>query len=356
MTSLDTDVWERFREAGNAARENTAPPTSIDVSAWNSAAWERRFDESVKRRVEFLTSMTQLTETQAEELVRSKGVPLECEKDIAALVNAYGAAVNPENREHLGTREAPTLDTIASSLPPHVTATRGLSYQYCAMRSGGEGVQAFFSAEHLDPAIISVVRWSNPSSLFVTIEHADAERVVMRSHCGAVTSLAPEEAALWMYSLSEGHRCMTAPTASLAFATGDRWKFVDMEQYCPNSTSLEMRVSSLLRCPNQPTRHLDMDMLLFDHRIGAVVGVVEHAHMGHTRNPYDTTEQDRDKCWKEVASKPTTQTRAAASRFGCCAYRVIDHAALGTVAHLLDGAQPQFLGGIDGLLSHICRA
>lgn len=333
MTSLDTDVWERFREAGNAAREDT-----------------------IQQRAEFIAGLTQLTRSHAECLVRSGDVPLEREKDITTLVSTYGAAINPDNSEHTGIRTAATLDVLAGALPPHMSAVRGLSYQYCALCGGAEGVQAFFTSERLDLSVMSAIRRSNPNAPIVTVEHANAKFVAMSAYGGDAVHAAPELAALWMYSLHEGHRCMTGNVTSEEFTAGVTSRFVNMALYAPEAPSLEMRVSSLLRCPNQPTRHLDMDMLLFDHRIGSVVGVVEHAHMGHTRNPYDTAEQDRDKCWKEVASKPTTQTRAAASRFGCCAYRVIDHAALGTVAHLLDGAQPQFLGGIDGLLSHICRA
>lgn len=332
MTSIDADVWTRFREAG-----------------------ARAYDEEVSRRAEFLSDLTQLSRSDSERLVRSGEIPLHREADITSLVNVYGAAVNPDNSERTGVRTSVTLDAIASALPSHLEAVRGLSYQYCVLCGGTGGVQAFFTSEHLDHAVVAAITRSNPNVPIVTVEHANNSFVVMSAYGGAGAHVSPVHAALWMYSLHEGHPCMTGRTASVELFTGVTTRFVNMALYAPDAPSLDMRVSSLLRCPNQPTRHLDMDMLLFDHRRGAVVGVVEHAHMGHTRNLSHTDEQDQIRCWAEVESKPTTQTRAAALRFGCAAYRVIDHTALGTVAHLLEGAAPQLLGGIDELLAHITR-
>lgn len=332
MTSIEPAVWERFREAG-----------------------VRAYDEEVARRAEFLSDLTQLSRSDSERLVRSGEIPLRREVDITSLVSTYGAAVNPDNSERTGVRTAVTLDAIASALPSHMEAIRGLSYQYCVLCGGAEGVQAFFTSRHLDHAVISAIMRSNPNVPIVTVEHANSSFVVMSAYGGAGAHVPPAHAALWMYSLHEGHPCMTGRTASVELSTEVTTRFVNMALYTPDAPSLDMRVSSLLRCPNQPTRHLDMDMLLFDYRRGAVVGVVEHAHMGHTRNLSHTDEQDQIRCWAEVESKPTTQTRAAALRFGCAAYRVIDHTALGTVAHLLEGAAPQLLGGVDELLAHITR-
>lgn len=323
--------------------------TSLDT-AFNTSAWEELREDAIFARAEFLAGLTQLTRCQAEAVVRNGDVPLGRDSDLTFLVSTYGAAVNPDNGEHTGIRASRTLDALSAALPPHIAPVRGLSYQYCAQCNGRGGVQAFFTADPFERDIEAAVTRSNPDAPVITVLEASRDRVVMRADNGDTAEFTPANAALWMYSLHEGHACMQGRTASLEFATGATTRFVNMEPYRPHSPSLEMRVSSLLRCPNQPTRHLDMDMLLFDRRTASVVGVIEHAHMRHTPRPDESAEQDYQRCMAELASKPTTQTRAAAERFACAAYRIIDHERLGTVVHLLNGTSPRHLGGLGELV------
>lgn len=325
MTSID--VLERFRVAGAEAREKES-----------------------SEYAELLGELTALTTTEARRLIDSGHIPLTHSADVTDVVNRYGAAMNPDNDERTGIRTSTTLDALAEALPSYIVPVRGLSYQYCALCSGRDGVQAFFTATPLDPVIERAVLRCNPAAPVVTVLEASLGRVVMRSNDGVVTEATPTDTALWMYSLHEGHRCMLGPTASLELTLGASIKFVNMKLYHPDSSTLEMRVSSLLRCPNQPTRHLDMDMLLFDRRAGAVVGVIEHAHMRHKVKTGESAEEDYARCLEEIASKPTTQTRSAAGRFGCAAYRIIDHARLGTVVSLLEGDDSTPLDGVTGLV------
>ena len=128
-----------------------------------------------------------------------------------------------------------------------------------------------------------------------------------------------------------------------------------MGLYEPQHSSPEMRMSSLLRCPNQPTRHLDMDMFLYDLSAREVIGVVEHAHMPHRADPQEDAAQSHARCVAEVRSKPTTQTRTAAWRFRCPAYRIIDHAKLGTVVDVLRDRESEPLQGLEGMITHLSQ-
>lgn len=329
--------------------------TSADVTL-DPAVLTRLRDDAVYLRSVFVSDLTQLTRVHAENLIRSGDIPLETATDITELVTRYGAAVNPDSRERTGIREAKTLDALASSLPAHIVAVRGVSYQYCALCSGAEGVQAFFSAQALGSGIEQALMRSNPRAHMVTFEELTAERVVMKAEAhGYVAMMTPYEAALWMYSLHEGHECMRGRTASLEFVSGETPRFVYMKRYVPSYSSPEMRMSSLLRCPNQPTRHLDMDMFLYDRRGHRVIGVVEHAHMNHSDEPCESAAQSHARCVAEVRSKPTTQTLAAARRLQCYAYRIIDHAKLGTVVDLIGDHGDFSIHGLEGMLAHLSQ-
>ena len=321
-------------------------------------------EASILARADQLAKLTQLSYDRAKSLLHHGDIPVDTITDITHLVNTYGAAVNPYNKERSWVRSSASLDALSTALPAHITGVRGLTYQYCDLCNGkvhGSDkmrVQAFFTATPLDTIVENAIRCSFPEAHVVYIEHADCHRVTMRKGAYRET-FTPYKAALWAYSLHESslherHDCMLGRTASEELHNGhETARFVNIESYAPGDPSLDMRVSSLLRCPNQPTRHLDIDMLLFDRRTLSVAGVVEHAHMGHKRNPSDTDAQDRDKCWKEVQSKPTTKTRDVALRFRCTAYRVIDHERLGTVVHRLNAQGDEQLEGIAGLIQNL---
>ena len=316
-------------------------------------------EAGILARADQLAKLTQLSYDRAKSLLHRGDIPVSTITDITHLVNTYGAAVNPHNKERSWARSSASLDALSTALPAHIIGVQGLTYQYCDLCNGkvhGSDkmrMQAFFTATPLDQVVENAIRCSFPEAHVVHIEHADCHTVIMRygEHRKTFT---PHEAALWAYSLHEGHDCMLGRTASEELHNGHKTaRFVNMKSYAPGDPSLNMRVSSLLRCPNQPTRHLDIDMLLFDMRTLSVAGVVEHAHMGHKRDPSDTGAQDRDKCWKEVESKPTTKTRDVALRFRCTAYRVIDHDRLGTVVHRLNAQGDEQLEGIAGLIQNL---
>lgn len=248
------------------------------------AAQSRAADQDRERRDSpeaYLAEWTGLSLLAARDLVRSGAIELPVHRphtfDIGAYLRAYGAG-HPDPatlNERNGTRDCATLDTLDAALGTHgLYMLRDVLYQWCGKC---REVQAFLSATPMPAQIVSQLRAAFPRAPHLWVHSLTPHAVTVSVNGTGNVTMLPKVAAAGLYTLHEYHACVGAGTVSDDPDLMLDGKYVDMTRYQPERYGDDhMRLSSLVRCPLRPTRHLDVDGIVVDAQ-GNILGLLEES-------------------------------------------------------------------------------
>lgn len=188
------------------------------------------------------------------------------------------------NRERGGSRTNPAFDAFREALAsklPHVGASDDIFYNYCAncVRTVS-GVVLLVSSSASE--VNRVVAENFPRITFLAVSDVDPRNVsaslMTGGRTGAPFSVDPFTFADYAYEcLRTDHTCHGGVTHPV-LETG-RLDRVNMDMFHRSNfrTSHHMNVSALLRCPNEPFRTLDFDLILVDSRTREVKLIIEES-------------------------------------------------------------------------------
>lgn len=248
------------------------------------AAQSRAADQDRERRDSpeaYLAEWTGLSLLDARDLIRSGSVELPVHRpltfDIGAYLRAYGAGCPAPAtlNERNGTRDCATLDALDAALGAHgLSMLRDVLYQWCGKC---REVQAFLSATPMPTQIVTQLRAAFPRAPHLWVHSLTPHSVVISVNGTENMTMPPLVAAAGLYTLHEHHACVGVGTVTTDPNLMLDGKYVNMSRYQPERYSDDhMRLSSLVRCPLRPTRHLDVDGIVVDAQ-GDILGLLEES-------------------------------------------------------------------------------
>lgn len=225
------------------------------------------------------------------------------------------------NVERGGSRTNPAFDALHAALEvylPHIGVSDDIFYTYCGncpqymsgvvrMVAASMSMENSIVAENYPRIPFTVVEDVNDHTVYVSAEVVDG--VLIHPY----TMELPAFADTAYEYLNRTHSCMgNVANPVLEGGLPDR---VNMGRYYSNSfrTSHRMRLSALLRCPNEPFRVLDIDTVLVDKRTRKVKLIIEES---------------------ASASKATNMSKMLATNIGVPLARIITRDPINDVAEI----------------------
>lgn len=278
MTSVDADVWERFREAGAVDREKSGPMTSIN-GTWNSAAWDAEREKSqecdaaawAKGSGTAYKNLLEVVDVARGDLTKTFGE--QCtDAYIGRALARFGAKRGPTN-ETYATEEKSLPELSASLRGVGVLPVEGVIYQYCSLCAV---VEAFYAPTA--EACAAIIGRTGITPVYLVAGFNNQE-VCMNDQFVPLT-----EASIFMYAhhFYHGH-------ADICWGGGMKeqhlrsapYKYVDSLQgdrvfHSPVSPP-RVKLSRLVRTPRLPTKNIDIDVLCVDPVTGAPVALIEES-------------------------------------------------------------------------------
>ena len=277
MTSLDTDVWERFRALGKRAPTPTPTPTptpSLNVSAWDAAR-----EESAKKSAEAweagsgtpYAELLKIVDTTRSKLTESFGE--QCTNAyVGRALAMFGAKCGGTNRTYA--TEDRSLPELSEALRlAGVQPVEGIIYQYCDLCAV---VEAFYTAAA--EAHAAIIGRTGKAPVYLVDDFSDCGVRVN----GQFVSLTGASVAMYAHHFHHGHAdaCWGGGMTEQHLRSG-HGKYTDSlksdDDYHKPDSAARVKLSRLVRTPRLPTKNIDIDVLCVDPASGAPIALVEES-------------------------------------------------------------------------------
>lgn len=190
------------------------------------------------------------------------------------------------NVERCGSRTNPSLEALHAAFTtylPHVGMSNDIFYNYCFnCRNNMNGVALFVTTSVTETNLIVAENFPHKTSLAVNAVNGDTVSVtpITAGNTGESFEMDTASFADSAYGcLVTSHTCRGDVPHPLRGAVGDPLR-VDMSRFHRRRTSWDdhaMNVSALLRCPAEPFRTLDFDLILVDTRTRLPLLIIEES-------------------------------------------------------------------------------